>query len=167
MQNNQLAHPQLYTSAITTYDYIELKYTSEINPAPIFIKKDRFNILETSSFILSESLDSTNNMGWDNQAPSIVSWVKLKDKDNGHIFFVYNTHFPHNSPFARTQSAVYLLKNIRKSAGFTPTIVLGSFPGKSSEEAYQTLRNNWIGYSPLWNVITSYSIHYTKLYEVE
>ncbi len=52
---------------------------------PIFFRKDRFELLDQSTFWLSMTPDKTASKGWDAALPRIASWVKLKDRQTGSV----------------------------------------------------------------------------------
>src|SRR5699024_5287481 len=53
----------------------------------IYYKKDKFSLLDSGDFWLSETPDKPSK-GWNSTCCNrIASWVKLKDKNNGNSFF--------------------------------------------------------------------------------
>ena len=77
----------------------------------IFYRKDRFEVLEQSTFWLSETPETVSK-GWDAMCFRVVTWGKFKDKVTGKIFFLFNTHFDHVCEIARRESAKLLLQRI-------------------------------------------------------
>ena len=51
--------------------------------APIFYKKDRFILLDSGCFWLSETPDKPS-VGWDAKYPRICSWAQLQDRNTGN-----------------------------------------------------------------------------------
>ena len=94
--------------------------------APIFFNKKLFEHLEDSIFWLSPTPDKVSK-GWDAALERICTWVWLKDKRNGKIFFVFNTHFDHIGVQAREESAKLILHQMKRIAGNTPIILTGDF----------------------------------------
>ncbi|MEN6454786.1 MAG: endonuclease/exonuclease/phosphatase family protein [Prolixibacteraceae bacterium] len=94
----------------------------------IFFRKDRFERLTDGMFWLNEHPDKPG-LGWD--APSDirdVTWIKLKDKQGGTIFYVLNTHFDHRGVVAREESAKLIVKFVREeNAEKLPLILTGDF----------------------------------------
>jgi len=74
--------------------------------APILYRRDRFELLDKSTFWLSKTPDVSGSKDWDAALTRIASWVKLKDKQTGKVFYFINTHFDHRGAEARLQSAV-------------------------------------------------------------
>lgn len=122
---------------------------SEGEMVPIFFKKDRFTLLASSHFWLSQTPDSAGSMHWGTHYPRMVTWVKLRDTQNGYIFYYFNTHLSHVSPEARYQSAWLLLDKIKVLAAKAPVIVGGDFNCTALEETYQVLTTHWDGYQLL------------------
>ncbi|MCX6291197.1 MAG: endonuclease/exonuclease/phosphatase family protein [Bacteroidetes bacterium] len=94
--------------------------------APVFFNHTIFEKLQDSLFWLS-STPSVVSKGWDAALERICTWVKLKDKRSGKIFFVFNTHFDHLGEKAREESAKLILEQIRRIAGDAPVILTGDF----------------------------------------
>ena len=57
----------------------------------VFYRKDRFDVLEQSTFWLSETPESPTK-GWDAMCYRVVTWGKFKDKITGKTFYLFNTH---------------------------------------------------------------------------
>jgi len=95
--------------------------------SPIFFRKDRFELLEKSTFWLSATPDKIGTKGWDAALPRIASWVKLKDRQSGFEFAVINTHFDHRGAKSRTESAGVILQQVRERFSGMPVILTGDF----------------------------------------
>jgi len=94
--------------------------------APIFYDHNRFELLKDSVFWLSPTPDNVSK-GWDAALERICTWAKLKDKRNGKVFFVFNTHFDHLGVQAREESAKLILRQIARIAGNAPVLLTGDF----------------------------------------
>ena len=70
----------------------------------IFYKTDRFKLLDSGNFWLSETPDKPGK-GWDATCCNrICSWAKFKDVNTKNVFFVFNVHFDHQGVVARKES---------------------------------------------------------------
>lgn len=118
---------------------------------PIFYKKNKFELISSSHFWLSTTPEIAGSKSWGTHFPRIVTWVQLKNIENGYIFYVFNTHFSHISNYARNESAVLLLEKIRVLAGKAPVVLTGDFNAESTERSYQTIISHWIDHKPLWD----------------
>src|SRR5688572_23652685 len=77
----------------------------------ILFRKNRFAMLETATFWLSET-PHIPSKGWDAAFPRIVTWAKFSDKQTQRVFFHFNTHFDHRGTRAREESGRLLLRRI-------------------------------------------------------
>lgn len=108
----------------------------------IYYRKDRFQLLKSGDFWLSETPDIPGK-GWDATCCNrICSWVYLKDLTTKKEFYVFNVHFDHQGVVARKESSVLMLKKINQIAGNSPTLLTGDFNGGRNSEWYQTLANS-------------------------
>lgn len=77
------------------FDHL-LQYRSPKNSegTPIFWRKDRFELLESKSFWLSET-PSVPSKGWPDGMglPRVCCYVALKNKETGKVIHYFNTHF--------------------------------------------------------------------------
>lgn len=106
--------------------------------AAIFYKTEKFELLESGNFWLSE--DTTKpNKGWDAVLPRICSWGKFKERNSGFEFYFYNTHFDHVGEKARQESAKLILKKINEKGGNTPVLLTGDFNVDQHSESYKLL----------------------------
>ncbi|MBU3838116.1 MAG: endonuclease/exonuclease/phosphatase family protein [Candidatus Phocaeicola faecigallinarum] len=110
--------------------------------APIFFKKDRFEVLDNNTFCLSQYPDSIGFIGWDGACTRIATWAKMKDKQNGKIFMAINTHFDHVGTEARRKGALLIIEKIKEIVGDKPAVLTGDFNVNDSSEAYNTLTTN-------------------------
>ena len=106
--------------------------------APIFYKKDKFEVLESGHFWLSEITDRPNK-GWDAALPRICTWAKLKDHESGFGFFFFNLHMDHIGVEARKNSAKLVLKKITEMCGDQPVILTGDFNVDQTSSDYSIL----------------------------
>lgn len=110
--------------------------------APIFYRADRFDVLDSNTFWLSQYPDSVGFIGWDGACTRIATWAKLRDKQTGRVFMAVNTHFDHVGTTARRQGALLIISRIQQIAGNLPTILTGDFNVDEKSEAYRTITTN-------------------------
>lgn len=110
--------------------------------SPLFFKKDRFDVLDSNTFWLSQYPDSVGFIGWDGACTRIATWAKLKDRTSGKIIMAINTHFDHVGTEARTKSALLIIEKIKEIAGDSPAVLTGDFNVSEKWNAYQTITNN-------------------------
>lgn len=110
--------------------------------APLFYKKDRFELLDNNTFWLSQYPDSVGFIGWDGACTRIATWAKLKDKKSGKIFMAVNTHFDHIGTEARRKGALLIIEKIKEIVGDQPAVLTGDFNVTEQSEAYETITTN-------------------------
>lgn len=110
--------------------------------APLFYRADKFELLDSNTFWLSQYPDSVGFIGWDGACTRIATWAKLKDKATGKIFMAVNTHFDHVGVEARRQGALLIIQRIKEIVGNQPAVVTGDFNVNDQSEAYQTMTTN-------------------------
>ncbi|WP_375584759.1 endonuclease/exonuclease/phosphatase family protein [Cyclobacterium xiamenense] len=103
---------------------------------PIFYKKDRFELLESGTFWLSETPSVPGSIGWDAQLPRIVTWAKLYDLASGKTLLHVNTHFDNKGTRSRFESIALLSARIRELAGNLPVIATSDFNIRKDHPRY-------------------------------
>ncbi|HUG18830.1 MAG TPA: endonuclease/exonuclease/phosphatase family protein [Planctomycetaceae bacterium] len=107
--------------------------------SPILYRKDRFEVLDKSTFWLSKTPDQAGSRDWDSAITRIASWLKLKDRRTGQVFYAINTHFDHMGNEARANSAALLVKMLREKFKDHPVVLTGDFNTKPESVPYKTL----------------------------
>lgn len=108
----------------------------------IYFKKDKFKLLKSGDFWLSETPDVPAK-GWDATCCNrICSWVYLENKESRKKFYLFNVHFDHQGVIARKESAKLMLKKISEIAGKEPVLLTGDLNGNRESEWYKTLANS-------------------------
>jgi endonuclease/exonuclease/phosphatase family metal-dependent hydrolase len=106
---------------------------------PVFYRKDRFDMIRTKTFWLSETPEVPGSQAWGASLPRIVTWVELVDKNNHQHLFYFNTHFAHDSDSARIMSAGLLLSKVDSISSDFPFVITGDFNMLSSSKGYEIL----------------------------
>lgn len=117
----EVLKPQLddMLSTLTGYGYVGVGRDDGCEAgeyAPIFYKEDRFQLLESGYFWLSES-PSEPARGWDAKYPRICTWARFRDRKTRKKFLFFNTHFDHIGVEARNRSAELIISRIRELSG--------------------------------------------------
>lgn len=110
--------------------------------APILYKEDRFEVLDSNTFWLSQYPDSIGFIGWDGACTRIATWAKMKDRQSGKIFMAVNTHFDHVGVTARREGALLIIRKIKEIVGDRPAVLTGDFNVNDQSEAYRTITSN-------------------------
>lgn len=106
---------------------------------PVFYRKERFDMVRTKTFWLSETPEIPGSKAWGAGLPRIVTWMELVDKNtHNHIFF-FNTHFAHDSDSARILSSHLLLSKVDSIASGFQFIITGDFNQLPTSKGYSIL----------------------------
>lgn len=106
---------------------------------PIMFRRSRFTLVERGHVWLSESPEIPGSVGWDAACPRMVTWVRLRFRENPLVdLVVFNTHWDHRGREARIASA-RLVRRMVESIGGLPIIVTGDFNCAPYSEPYAIL----------------------------
>lgn len=92
---------------------------------PIFFRADRLELLDYGSFWLNED-QTPDKRGWDAANVRNATWVKLKVRKSGLIFFYFNTHFDHLGKVARLNSSKLMVEKAKEIAGDNAVVFLNA-----------------------------------------
>ncbi|MGL5346470.1 MAG: endonuclease/exonuclease/phosphatase family protein [Peptostreptococcaceae bacterium] len=110
--------------------------------APIFYKKDKFELLDSNTFWLSNT-PNIPSKSWNSACVRICTYAKLLEKSTNKEFILMNTHFDHESEIARYESAkliTHKIKEMKKNIGI---IIMGDFNSCKTERCYRTINEKF------------------------
>jgi endonuclease/exonuclease/phosphatase family metal-dependent hydrolase len=94
---------------------------------PVFYRKDRFTMLQSATFWLSETPDKPSR-GWDAALNRICSYGQFEETSSRQRLWVINCHFDHAGQTARLESVRLLLSQIEKiNPDGGPLVLMGDF----------------------------------------
>jgi endonuclease/exonuclease/phosphatase family metal-dependent hydrolase len=94
---------------------------------PVYYRKDRFTLLQSATFWLSETPGSPSR-GWDAALNRICSYGQFEDKSSRRRLWVINCHFDHAGQKARLESARLVLSQIETiNPDGEPLVLMGDF----------------------------------------
>jgi endonuclease/exonuclease/phosphatase family metal-dependent hydrolase len=138
-----LAHQVEYIDSVMT-DYASIGVGrndgakgGEMNP--VFFRKERFDLIRTRTFWLSDTPEKAGTKAWGAGLPRIVTWVELSEKTTSEHFYFFNTHFAHDSDSARIMSSKLLLDKVDSIASGFPFVITGDFNMLISGKGYEIL----------------------------
>ncbi len=99
----------------------------------------RLRVLDSGTFWLSDTPEVIASTSWGNGITRIVSWARFRDLTAGGEFYVFNTHWDHQSQPSRERSAVLLLERIASRSTPDPVLVMGDFNAGEDNPAFQRL----------------------------
>ncbi len=103
----------------------------------IFYKKDKYIVLQQSTFWLSPTPDSASK-AWDAAFNRVCTYGLFKNKKTKQLFWVFNTHFDHIGKTARLESAKLISQKIQQlNTKNYPVILSGDFNSRPAEPPAQ------------------------------
>lgn len=105
----------------------------------LFYKKERFTLIDSGYFWLSETPTVVGSNGWDGACERIATWAKLKDNASGKQVFALNTHFDHVGVVARRESVALILKKVEELSKGVPVVITGDFNAEPQSDVIRSL----------------------------
>ncbi len=107
----------------------------------IFYLKDKYTVIETGNFWLSETPD-VPSMGWDAACPRLCTYALLEDIETGFRYAHFNLHTDHVGTQARAESVKLITQKIGQLYPDVPVVVTGDFNTDEGSDDYNTLCNS-------------------------
>ena len=105
--------------------------------SPVFYNKNKFELLEKEDFWLSETPEKAS-LGWDGAENRTCSYAVLKEKENGRIRAVFNTHLDHIGETAQIRGTELILKKAEIFKDL-PIIITGDFNVTPDSDVYRLM----------------------------
>lgn len=99
---------------------------SEGESCSIFYLKDKFELVDSGNFWLSETPDAVSK-GWDGGCYRIATWAILKNKTTGFVYAHFNTHLDNVGAKAKAESVPLIAERIAQIAPDIPVVLTGDF----------------------------------------
>lgn len=109
----------------------------------IFYNKNKFSILSSGNFWLSETPNVAGSKGWDASYPRVCTWAKIRDIASNTSFFYFNTHLDLTT-LSKTESVSLLLSKMNEIAGTNPVVLSADFNFSQTTTQYNTLQTSGI-----------------------
>jgi endonuclease/exonuclease/phosphatase family metal-dependent hydrolase len=94
----------------------------------ILFRRTRFDLHAADTFWLSDTPMAPGSKTWGNELPRVCTWARLVDRGARQRFYVFNTHWDHQSQPAREKSGQLLAAQVaQRVGGDEPAIVMGDF----------------------------------------
>ena len=111
---------------------------------PIGYNRKRFDLLFTDTFWLGSDPKKPGSMNpYSVDLPRICTQVILRDKQEGTVFTVYNTHLDHVSDEARIQGIAVVLDKIAQFGGL-PSVIMGDFNALEGSQTYLSATEHFL-----------------------
>ena len=106
----------------------------------LMYRKERFELLGSGTFWLSQTPGKPGSKSWDSSLPRIASWARLRDKsDRGREFTFINTHFDHRGRQARLEGAKIIRRHVGELGKNARVIITGDFNAGEGSGPYRAL----------------------------
>jgi endonuclease/exonuclease/phosphatase family metal-dependent hydrolase len=122
----------------------------------VFLRRDRFELLDSGSSWISETPEAVGSMGWDAAYSRLATWMWLRDKRNQRKLLFMNTHLDNKGEIARLEGAKMVRRWLTEQAAGGPVIftadlncedgtppvnvLLADEPGLKLSDAYRTVQ---------------------------
>ena len=138
-QEGKLHQLQYLDSTLIEYNFIGIGRDNSQNQgefSAIFYNKNKFKVINQSTFWLSETPDKVSK-GWDANLERICTYALFEDIKTRKKFYVFNTHFDHIGEIARTNSATLIIQQINAiNTKNYPVVLTGDFNSEPDSKAY-------------------------------
>ena len=136
VQEAMLVQMQYLNQELSAYDYVGVGREDGVTQgehSAIFYLKDRFEVLQSGTFWLSETPEKVST-GWDAALPRICTYAQFYDKALKRNFWHFNTHFDHMGQVARDESAALIIERIEQLTSPQEMVVIsGDFNAMPSD----------------------------------
>lgn len=106
---------------------------------PLMYREDRFELLDSGHFWLSETPEVAGSVSWDSSLTRMLSWVALRDRRDGAELVFANVHFDHRGQQARLESAKLIRSRASEIPYGVPVILTGDFNTTEDDAPYAAL----------------------------
>ncbi len=139
LQEADIAWINRISSALPEYAWVGVgrddgKEAGEFSP--VFYLKDKFNLIDSGTFWLSETPD-TPSKGWDAMYKRICTFAVLEEKETGRRYVHMNAHMDHIGAEARKNGAKLIAEKANEFN--VPVVLTGDFNTEEGTQAYSTI----------------------------
>lgn len=107
--------------------------------ASLFYNKNRFEVITSNTFWLSLT-PTVPSKNWDAALPRICTYAKLKERETGLTFWVFNAHFDHKGVESRKKSIDLIEEKIKEeNKENLPVIFMGDLNVRPESEVISKL----------------------------
>lgn len=103
---------------------------------PVFYKRERFKLLGSGDFWISQTPDVAGSKGWDAALPRVCTYARFQDRQTKLRFWYFNLHMDHIGVEARREGAKLIVAKVREMCGGEPVIITGDYNVDQNNEIY-------------------------------
>lgn len=108
----------------------------------LFLRRERFELLEWDQFWISEQPELMGSVGWDGHCPRIAVWARVRDLMTDQELVLAVTHLDHAGHVAREKGAGVIAQRLREAADGAPVVLMGDFNAAGGDStAWRVLRD--------------------------
>jgi endonuclease/exonuclease/phosphatase family metal-dependent hydrolase len=112
--------------------------------AAILYDRRRVTLLQQGTFWLSDTPEVPGSMTWGNRYPRVATWARFEESARGETFYLFNTHWDHESQEARERGALLLMQRMSaRAAPKDPVLLTGDFNCGDTNPAFKTLTRSF------------------------
>ncbi|MCR4616511.1 MAG: endonuclease/exonuclease/phosphatase family protein [Clostridiales bacterium] len=133
---------QTLCEGLPEYDYVGVGRDdgrTEGEFSAVYYKKDKFSLLDSGTFWLSETPDVPGVKGWDAACVRVCSYAKLEEKATGKRFVHFNTHLDHRGLVAMQKGAELVTAKAEEICPDLPAFFTGDFNVTPDSDPYRTV----------------------------
>ena len=107
---------------------------------PIFYLTEKYELLESHTFWLSDSPESKGSSSWDPACKRICTYAVLKNKETGSIYAHFGTHLDHQSEEARQNGLIVIesyIRTVLEKYGEIGIVLSGDFNTSNTSTTYK------------------------------
>ncbi|RYD30948.1 MAG: endonuclease/exonuclease/phosphatase family protein, partial [Verrucomicrobiaceae bacterium] len=118
--------------------------------AAILVRKDRFEVLESGTFWLSDTPEVCASCTWNNVVTRICTWTKLKERATARVLYFYNTHLDHESQEAREKGFALIMDHLSKRRSGEPFVITGDLNAAEDNPAFAPFKSGPLPLVDAW-----------------
>ena len=111
--------------------------------SPVFYRKDKFKLLDSGTFWLSETPDQVSK-GWDGLCRRVCSWAYLQRKSDKTRFYFLSTHLDHKGKVAKMEGAKLIVKFIEEHCKGENVVIVGDFNVNQGSAPYNVFAKSGV-----------------------
>ncbi len=103
----------------------------------IYYLKDKYNLIDSGTFWLSETPDKAYSKSFDSKCCRIATWAVLENKKTGERYTHINTHLDHVLDSTRDAQMKVLIERVRQIANEGKVVMTGDFNAYEDSSVYK------------------------------
>jgi endonuclease/exonuclease/phosphatase family metal-dependent hydrolase len=113
--------------------------------AAVLWRRDRFELLESGTFWLSDTPEVPGSTSWGNSITRICTWARLRTRAEARSFYVFNAHLDHRSAPSRLRAAELIAARIASREHQHPVVLTGDLNAGEGSPPLLYLRGEAVG----------------------